>query len=378
MTQKGTSQVLRFPASRIASIGRMSEKRKLMINLKQFRWTTVFYIALLPTVATAHHSFAATFDIAVVNELEGEVMSMRWGNPHVLFTLKVTDAQGKEVLYQIESHSLSIMRRTGVSSDALRVGDRVKVAGHPARRTANALFVLNALLPSGLEIVFDPFGEPRWGEGIGTHAKWQATQDDAQDEQTGIFRVWSTSLTDPAAFPFPETLAPSHVNSYPLTDEAKAALAAFDPETDIPTLDCAPKGMPVIMEQPYPMEIVDGDSSIRIHLEEYDTLRTVHMDIDGAGADQPLSRLGYSVGRWEGKTLVVETTAINYGHFDTVGIPLSDGAKVTEQFIPSEDGRSLNFRMTVTDPATFTEPVELTKRWLALPGAQVQPYECAE
>jgi len=341
------------------------------------RWIAVVCIAFLPAVATAHHSFAATFDIATMSELEGEVMSVRWKNPHVLFTIKTTDAQGNAVLYNIESHSLSIMRRTNISSDALHVGDKVKIAGHPARRTANSMFVQHLLLPSGKEIVFDPFSQPRWAENVGTTAKWLATTDDAQDERTGVFRVWSTSFEDlSVAFPFPETMNPSLIHNYPLTAEAKASVAAFDPVTDIPTLDCAPKGMPVIMEQPYPMEIAEDGSDIQIRLEEYDTLRTIHMGAEDAGTDRTSSRLGYSTGRWDGTTLVVETSAVNYGHFDTVGIPLSNAATITERFIPSEDGKSLDFKMTVVDPATFTKPVELSKRWLALPGASVQPYEC--
>ncbi len=238
------------------------------------------------------------------------------------------------------------------------------------------MFALNALLPSGQEIVFDPWGEARWGESIGTTEVWQATQDNALAEQTGIFRIWSTTLSDPATFPFPEIFDLTLVHNYPLTEGAKEALAAFNPVTDLPTLNCAPKGMPTIMEQPYPMEIVDQGGDIHLRLEEYDTLRTIHMAETAAGADQPSSRLGYSVGHWEGDTLVVTTTNLNWPHFDTVGIPLSDEVEIVERFIPSEDGRRLDFRMTVTDPVTFTEPVELTKYWLALPGIQVQPYEC--
>ena len=45
-------------------------------------------------------------------------------------------------------------------------------------------------------------------------------------------------------------------------------------------------------------------------------------------------------------------------------------------FILSEDGKSIRYKLIVTDPTTFTAPVELTKRWLALPGAKVEPYEC--
>ena len=347
-----------------------------MLNIDLRRCLSAAVLGFVPIGVIAHHSFAATFDPDVVAELEGEVTSIRWANPHVLFTLDGTDAQGRKTVYEIESHSLSIMRRMEISGDALSVGDRVRVAGHPARRSDNAMFVLHALLPSGQEIIFDPWGEPRWSENIGTTEVWQATVDDAEVGDGGIFRVWSTAVNGPNAWPFPEAFDPSLISDYPLTEAAQASLAAFDPLTDLPTLNCAVKGMPTIMEQPYPMEIVDQGDSILLRLEEYDTRRTVHMDRTAAPENQPASNLGYSTGRWEGETLVVTTTRISWPFFDSVGIPQSEAAVLVERYTPSEDGTRLDFTMTVTDPATFTEPVEVGKTWLALPGNQVEPYEC--
>lgn len=337
---------------------------------------TVISITLAPYAAMAHHSFAATFDVESVDELEGELMSVRWRNPHVLFTLKASDAQGQEKLYEIESHSLSIMRRMQISSDALRVGDRVRVAGHPARYSDNEMFVLNALLPSGEEIVFDPWGGPRWSENIGTTEVWQATDEDAQPQQNGIFRVWVTSVSHPNAWPFPEMFDLSLISNYPLTEAAQAALADFDPITDIPTLNCAVKGMPTIMEQPYPMEIVDQGESILLRIEEYDTRRIIHLNQTSVPESEPHSILGYSIGHWEGDTLVATTTNVNWPFFDSVGIPLTEAVHIVERFTPSEDGSRLDLEMTVTDPGTFMEPVTVTKTWLALPGIQVEPYEC--
>jgi hypothetical protein len=344
--------------------------------LKLVRWSTVLCLLISPTLASAHHSYAATFNIEVLNEWEGEVTSVGWRNPHVVFELKDINAQGQEVIYQVESHSLSIMRRMDVDSNILKVGDKVKVAGHPARHQHNAMFVINLLLPSGLEIVFDPWAKPRWGESVSSTNKWAATEDDAEDNQAGIFRVWSTALIDPDAFPFPEILDPTLVARYPLTDEAKVALEAFDLLTDIATLDCAPKGMPMAMEQPYPMEISKQGEDIHILMEEYAALRVVHMNSDVAIEEQPTSLLGYSVGHWEGDSLVVETSRVNFAHFNGTGVLQGPGATFVEHFIPSEDGKSLRYKLIVTDPTTFTAPVELTKRWLALPDAKVEPYEC--
>jgi hypothetical protein len=95
-----------------------------------------------------------------------------------------------------------------------------------------------------------------------------------------------------------------------------------------------------------------------------------------AAATAPRSSLGYSVGRLEGSTLVVTTTGASWGHFDSVGIPLSQDAVLEERFTPSPDGARLDYVLTVTDAATFTAPVELTKTWIWRPEVTRGAYEC--
>jgi hypothetical protein len=87
--------------------------------------------------------------------------------------------------------------------------------------------------------------------------------------------------------------------------------------------------------------------------------------------------LGYSTRRWDGDSLVVTTSSILAPQF-TAGIPLSESARVEERFELSGDQARLNFRVTVTDPATFTEPVTREKYWTWIPGVEIQPYECFE
>ncbi len=146
---------------------------------------------------------------------------------------------------------------------------------------------------------------------------------------------------------------------------------------DSPILDCAPKGMPTVMEQPYPMEFAEENQAILLRLEEYDTIRTIHLDAEIEGAEQASTDLGHSVGHWEDRTLVVATTDISWGYFNVVlGIPQSDAVEFVERFTPSIDGSRLDYTMTLIDPATFTEPVVLEKYWLWLPDVQVERYEC--
>jgi len=49
-----------------------------------------------------------------------------------------------------------------------------------------------------------------------------------------------------------------------------------------------------------------------------------------------------------------------------------------ERFTVVDDGARLRYEITANDPATFTEPLTLTKYYLWVPGLEIRPYECAE
>jgi hypothetical protein len=161
-----------------------------------------------------------------------------------------------------------------------------------------------------------------------------------------------------------------------LTEAARASLEEYDPVVDDPLLNCGLKGMPPIMGAPYPIEFVDEGDTIVLRLEEYDLRRMIYMESQEESPEPSI--LGHSTGRWDGDTLVVETTAINYGYFTTNGIPLSDEVEIIERFTPTEDASRLAYEITVIDPATFSEPVVMDKSWVWLPDVRIEPYECDE
>lgn len=82
----------------------------------------------IPSAARAHHSVAASFDTSNIVELEGEVTDIRWQNPHVRFTVEVTDANGGTQSWSIESASVSILRRMDISRDVFEAGQRRSVS----------------------------------------------------------------------------------------------------------------------------------------------------------------------------------------------------------------------------------------------------------
>lgn len=326
--------------------------------------TSVF----LPLVATAHHSVAGTFDTSQLTEAEGTVTSVLWRNPHVRLGISAPDENGQLEQWDIEMTSLTTLRRRGVADLRLDVGDTVRVAGNPAKDGSNQMYVRNLLTPGRSEIVLGNDG-PRWSEqAVGTTGPGFGTEGDSSRPELGLFRVWSTPINSGG-------LGGLWNANYPLTAQANAAVAAFNPATDAPTLNCVPKGMPTIMGQPYPMQITETDGNIVLMLEEYDIVRTIYMDGNEPESTEPRP-LGYSIGRWDGTTLIAETTGISWRHFDTRGIPLGDAAETVETFSMQDDGSRLDYTLTVTDPATFTEPVVLEKSWLWLSAMTIEPFDC--
>jgi hypothetical protein len=221
--------------------------------------------------------------------------------------------------------------------------------------------------------------EPRWSgseRAVGDESLLMARDGDASRPDLGLFRVWSHTRTIPRLFP-EVTDAAVDINAYPLTAAARAQLAQFDRSTDNPTANCVPKGMPTIMEAPYPIEFVrQGNGDILLKLEEYDLTRYIYMN---PGVTRELAApgpLGDSVGRWDWATLVVRTTRISWPFFSQLGIRQSPDVEIVERFTPTADGSRLDYEMTVTDARTFTRPVVLRQYWLWLPSVTLLPYEC--
>jgi hypothetical protein len=327
---------------------------------------TLAACACFVPAAYAHHSTSAVYnrDGALI-EAEGVITKVAWVNPHVRFEMRGTGAEGVERLWKIESNSVSIVSRFGLTAEVVAAGTRVKVAGNGGRQANDVLFLTNMLLPSGQEILFGAGIQPRWSQQtIGSDTRGAVTAD---TQKLGIFRVW-TNATSPPAF---------WGTNFPLTPSAAATRAAFDPIADDPTANCAPKGMPYVMEQPYPIELVKDGDDILLRLEEYDTVRRIKMSAARPG-NTAATILGDSSGRWDGEALVVTTTNIGYRWFNGSGVPLGPGAAIEERFVLNGDGSRLNYTMTATDSATFTAPVTFRKSWEWRPGEQVKPYQCRQ
>jgi hypothetical protein len=334
----------------------------------------VIVLAALPGVAAAHHSFFGRFDTQTLVELEGEVTEVLWRNPHAYLGVR---ADGVD--WDIETSSLTVLKRMGIDEGTILVGDRIRVAANPPVGAKKEMYARHVLLADGRELLMNVGLTPRWtksGNAVGDDSLLMAREGDGSRPDLGLFRVWSHTRAFARLFP-EVTDATVDVGAYPLTPAARAQLAEFDRATDNPTANCMPKGMPTIMEAPYPIEFVrEPNGDILLKLEEYDLERLIYMNPNATRELPAPMPLGHSTGRWEGATLVVTTTRISWPFFSQLGIRQSPAVEIVERFTPAADGARLDYEMTVTDPATFTRPVVLKQHWLWLPNVTLLPYEC--
>ncbi|MBT5031414.1 MAG: hypothetical protein HOM55_03860 [Proteobacteria bacterium] len=327
---------------------------------------------LLSTGAQAHHSFGAFYDMNRLVELEGEIVSVFWRNPHVRFGLQVTNDEGSESIWEMEAGSVNTLQRYGVNPDVLRVGENLRVAGPASRHGLNSMFAVSIYPPDESEIILNPNIAARMRQGGSARLPGElAIAEDAianaRTTARGIFRVWR---------PVSRPNTGSGLLVWPLTLAGQAARDAWDPLIDDPALRCIPPGVPVAMDNPYPIEFTDNGDTIVMHLEEWDGVRTIHMNPDAERPELDAPHMGYSVGRWQENTLLVTTSDVEYPFFDDVGTPQSPDAQISERFTLSADGTRLDWEATVTDPINFTEPVSLSGYWRWMPGEQIKPYEC--
>jgi hypothetical protein len=332
---------------------------------------TLVFINFMASAALAHHSAVAFFDEENMGEIEGVVTNARWRNPHVAFEVTVTGPNDQNTVWSVESNALNALERIGISPDTVAVGDQLRFWGPLSKHGLPSMRAYNVLLANGEEVLMMPHvsTERHWADNDLVAAKPILQGKDVTEsiqQADGIFRVWTNGRI-------------ALVNSeLPLTERAAAAKATYDPLTDDPVLKCVPTGMPAVMDVTFPIEFIAQGDRIVLRLEQWDTVRTIHMTGNANPADdQPATREGYSVGRWDDETLVVETSNIDWMFFDDRGTPLSSAVRVVERFTLSGDENSLHWQATTTDPETFTEPVVQEQTFTWIPGEEIRPYECA-
>ncbi len=172
----------------------------------------------------------------------------------------------------------------------------------------------------------------------------------------------------------------------PLTPEYEAkfkqilASRETGSEETEPVARCLPPGMPWFMLAQYGLEIVQSPTKIALFSEWMDAYRRVYLDGRKPPSDLDPSFNGYSTGRWEGDTLVVETISLRDDTMlDRYGSPHSNAMRITER-IRLAGPDLLEDKFTIVDSKAFTKPWEYTKTYRRAPpnNDELRENTCTE
>jgi hypothetical protein len=209
--------------------------------------------------------------------------------------------------------------------------------------------------------------------------------------------VWQAERTPRAewAHVLGDDRAKIEIDLYDVTKEAMNVFWALKPEEEplrpealalmkqrrgqaYPPPPCLPHSVPMDIFL-FTFKMIQARREIVIIPEVGDPPRQIYTDSRGLPKDDPQpSWMGYSVGRWEGDTLAVETAGFNdEGRLDAAGHPRSESTHVWERYHRRDFGH-MDLEVTIEDPKYYTRPIVLKTQLNLIPDSDVIEFVCTE
>jgi hypothetical protein len=221
------------------------------------------------------------------------------------------------------------------------------------------------------EGAFDP---PELRGLFGDRPRAQAPTPPVDPNASPIAAFWEIGANIPGGLPLT-----------PWAAELKKRRMAGDMK-DNPDANCLPMGLTQFHTHGQPRKVMQDSKLVAIMYEANYGLRYIYLDgrtLPPLGSVQPFW-YGYSVGRWEGDTLVVETNNLRGaetsefdGWLDVRGSPYTEQAKFTERIRRPTYGR-LELEITVEDPKAYTKPFSVRVNQQISPDDEIIEFICAE
>jgi hypothetical protein len=202
---------------------------------------------------------------------------------------------------------------------------------------------------------------------------------DAPASKPDLSGVWEVTMgvrTRPGAgIPEQPSLTPEYAQKL----AAFKATQAQGENQETPQANCVPPGMPAIMNQPYPMELLFTPGKVTIVIEAYSQTRRIFTDGRKHPEDPDLTYNGHSIGHWDGDTLVVDSVGFTP---DTAlgpsqGYRHSDQMHIVERFRLSAPD-TMEVVTTIDDPKALTKPFSATKVLKRHPDWDIAEYICEQ
>jgi hypothetical protein len=240
----------------------------------------------------------------------------------------------------VEAGAASVIGPLGFTRDSVKTGDVVTVHGNPGRNKPEALLLGRELYTAD-------------GTYFPLNISSRATNEQSDAVATSIEGMWFAPRTSFFAFL-------GSANSWQVTDAGRAAMAAAG-GVATPQKDCIPIGEPAVMFYPVATAIDVQDDRVDMKIDWLDTERTIWLD---GRAHPPASETfqhGHSVGHFEGKTLIVDSTNFTPNPIGfSMSLPSGTGKHLTERFEVSADGKQLIYSGTMEDPEFLGAPSSWT------------------
>lgn len=367
----------------------------------------------LPTIAFAHHGEAPHYDGSKEIVVEGVLTDFHLVNPHayVYFDVKAEDGTAQHWRCELGTN----LRRFGWTEETLAPGGRVRVTGNPARREEHVCKIDAIEHEDGRTIGFR--GAPTEGTSTykpnaeqmafvgqekplvdvlavgsmaaasrvlvdvptgGLFGHWRATGAGVK----GIAGIGGGRGNRNAAAIVSDLALPTSFMIPTYTSEGQAVLDSYDERFDNPALQCESSLFDGMIHHGITNEFVqESENSIRWVYGFMDLMRTIHLDQDEHPRELEPSTMGYSIGHWQGDSLVVDTRGLDkqwlYNTSQTTHIIASDQLYVREKLTHDRVNDHLIIEYTANDPLFWQEPISGVIR-LSRSDAAYQTYECIE
>jgi hypothetical protein len=298
---------------------------------------TAAALALLCAPASAHHS-QSMFDTSKELVIEGTVSRFDWVNPHMYLVVATKGPDGKPALVEGEGVGITQALVDGLDRNALPPGTPVVMRANPNRGGwGKQVRVLDVTTQDGK---IHPFYAANSRTRVLTAAE-------------SLQGHWAPSR---AAF----GAAMGALARWPLTPAARAALAAAV-DDGVCNLDSPP--VLSIFDELRTIDVKSNEVVLRFDNTGDHGERVVHMNAAHPANVQP-SLMGHSIGRWEGKTLVIDTVGFPADSSGLgLNVPAGPRKHLVERLTLTDDRTRLRYDVTVEDPDFLTAAATMTQQW---------------
>jgi hypothetical protein len=219
-------------------------------------------------------------------------------------------------------------------------------------------------------------GVPRLPDGKPNLAGPVPRTSDGKPDLSGVWRgIGNFKLLEDLANNFKPGEFPMQPWVEALVSWRRANFGIGDPEAE-----CLTEGIPRIYGNSgiFPMKIVQTPGMLAFLYEHMWTFRQVFMDGRKLPSNPNPTWLGYSVGRWDEDTLVIDSAGFNGKIWlDDLGHPATEALHLTERLRRTDFGH-MELKLTVDDPNAYTKPWTITEALQLYPDGELIEYQCLE